>query len=82
MIRQTVVSEQRAIAAFIGSVWAGTPKVDVTSFPGLRPVHDMDDDGACDDAETSGGANPADPGSRPSGTGGCERDMGFGTSAF
>ncbi|HEY4058015.1 MAG TPA: alpha/beta fold hydrolase [Kofleriaceae bacterium] len=77
-IRQTVVGEQRAIVAFIASVFAGTPKIDVTNsaFTGLAPVNDFDDDGACDSDETAAGTDPLNPSSVPS-TKNCMRTLGF-----
>ncbi|HEY4179433.1 MAG TPA: alpha/beta fold hydrolase [Kofleriaceae bacterium] len=77
-IRQTVVGEQRAIAAFITSVFAGTPKIDVTdaAFIGLAPVSDFDDDGACDADEMAAGTDPLNPSSVPS-TKNCMRNLGF-----
>ena len=70
---------QRAIGAFLTSVWAGAPKIDVADarFLGLAPMADLDDDGHCDDAERTASTNPYDPTSRPAGAPGCMRDLGF-----
>jgi len=78
-IRQPVVGEQRATIAFMKSVWAGAPTIDVgdARFLGLAPAKDFDDDGHCDDAERTAGTNPYDPSSRPAGAAGCVRDLGF-----
>ncbi len=78
-IRHAIIGEQRAIADFATSTWAGAPQIRVTGAdrPGLAPVADADDDGFCDDVELAAGTSMFSATSTPPGPPGCEHDVGF-----
>ncbi len=73
-IRQPIVAYQERIGEFFVSAFAGSTSISST---GIEPIDDMDDDGWTADEERTGGTDPFDPISHPSGSAPHPRDVGF-----